>query len=110
MTTTVTVKSALTAALRGRRRDVHAPDSASPPSNQIDPSTVQIFAHELIAELFGAGLRVQNLRGRVSDEHDPELEQIADQIDRAIRELREFAFTGKVRSGTDESTSGRPDW
>ena len=90
------VKSALTAAFRGRRRDGSAPDDATNPSDPLDPSTVQILAHSLIAELFGAGLRVQNVRGHVPEEFHPELEQIADQIDRVIRELREFAFTRKV--------------
>jgi len=89
----MTVKSALKAALRGRRNvGATAPDAGAPPSDLLDASTVQIFAHGLIAELFGAGLRIQNLRARVSDELHPELEQIADQIDNAIRDLREFGF------------------
>ena len=75
----------------------------------MDLSSTQILAHGLIAELFGAGLRIQNLRGQVSEELQPELEQIADQIDKAIRELREFAFTRKVRdNGQDEETSAGP--
>lgn len=92
----MTVKNVLTTALRGRRRDIRATENASQPAVHMDPATVQVFAHGLIAELFGAGLRIQNLRGQVSEELHPELEHIADQIDKAIREVREFVFTGKL--------------
>ena len=89
----MSVKSTLTAAIRGRRRDAIARETVDSASGPMDASTVQIFAHGLIAELFGTGLRIQNLRARADDELHPELEQIADQIDKAIRELREFAFS-----------------
>ena len=68
------------------------PDAANP-GVQIDPSAVQTLAHGLIADLFGAGLRIQHLRAHVAEELPPELEQVADQIDKAIRDLREFAVT-----------------
>ena len=77
--------------LRGRRREPTTTE-APPTGNAVDASAVQIFAHGLIAELFGAGLRVQNLRARVDDDVRAELEQIADLLDKAIGELREFAF------------------
>lgn len=54
---------------------------------------LQVFAHGLIADLFGAGLRVQNLMATAPDELCDELEGIADHIDNAIRDIREFAFT-----------------
>ena len=106
----MTVKSALTAALRGHRRDTPAPAAATTPDVRIDPSAMQIFAHGLIAELFGAGLRLQNLRGHVSEEIRLDLEQIADQIDNAIHELRAFAFTHTAPgNGKDASASAGTD-
>ena len=77
--------------LRGRRRAPAAPEAA-PQDHPIDYSAVQILAHGLIAELFGAGLRIQNLRARVDDDVQADLEEIADLLDKAIGELREFAF------------------
>ena len=79
------VKSALAAVLRGRRND--AP--VAPPEDTIevvvaDPANVQVFAHGLIADLFGAGLRLQSLASRVPDEAQAELEQITDQIDASV--------------------------
>ena len=57
---------------------------------------LQVFAHSLIADLFGAGLRVQNLMSTAPDELCDELEGIADHIDHAIRDIREFAFTHRT--------------
>lgn len=87
------VKSALAAVLRGRRHET----AIAPPEDTIevvtaDPANVQVFAHGLIADLFGAGLRLQSLASRVPDEAQAELEQITEQIDAAIRDVRAFAF------------------
>ena len=38
------------------------------------------------------GMRIQNLRARVDDDVQADLEEIADLLDKAIGELREFAF------------------
>ena len=83
----------------GRRRRTTA--QSVPPAEEPRPSTeeplnaaaVQIMAHTLIAELFGAGLRVQNLTARAPDDLQQDLSDIADQIDKVISELRTFAFT-----------------
>ena len=93
----MTAKRPKRAALRQpwRRR---APAAAAEPEIAItepDPdeaATIQVFAHGLIADLFGAGLRIQNIAGRASEELQVELEDVADQIDKAIQELRSFAF------------------
>jgi hypothetical protein len=63
--------------------------SAATGSNQ---AAVQVIAHTVIAELFGIGLRTQNIAGRAPDELQQELLDLADQIDKTIREVREFAF------------------
>ena len=55
-------------------------------------ATAQVLAHTLIADLFGTGLRVQNLMARAPEELQPELDEVADHIDKVIRELRGFAF------------------
>ena len=69
-----------------------APDP-TPPAATLNPAAVQILAHTLIADLFGTGLRVQNLAARAPEELQQELAEVADQIDKVIGELRGFAFT-----------------
>lgn len=66
------------------------PDSSAAPGEAAD---LQVFAHTMIANLFGAGLRIQNLMSSAPDELVADLESVADQIDDAIREMRQFAFT-----------------
>lgn len=89
-----TVMRSLATALRGRRsradHSVAVPSGPSAPA--LDAAAVQVLAHTLIAELFGTGLRVQNLMTRAPDDLRQELDEVASHIDNVIRELRSFAF------------------
>jgi len=91
----MTGRSGLFAKLRGRRTESApaADDARGLSSGAIDPGALQVFAHTLIADLFGAGLRLQNLGARLPDDSRAELEQIADQIDKTIHDIRAFTFT-----------------
>jgi hypothetical protein len=96
----MTLRDTLAAAF-GRPRERHlavrSPEPTAEPgpefAGSVDPATIQVMAHTLIAGLFGTGLRVQNLAARAPDELRPELEEIAEQIDTMISEVRSFAFT-----------------
>lgn len=61
-------------------------------SDPVD-TDIQVFAHTMIADLYGAGLRLQNLARRLPAEAHDELQEVADQIDNVIVELRNLAFT-----------------
>lgn len=63
-----------------------------PPPPALDPATVQVLAHTLIAELFGTGLLVENLIARAPDDLRHDLDEIATHLDNVISELRGFAF------------------
>lgn len=65
---------------------------AAPVREAIDAGDVQVLAHTLIADLFAAGLRVQTVAAQAPAELQPQLDEIADQLDKVIRELRTFAF------------------
>jgi hypothetical protein len=66
-----------------------APDDAAPSY----AAELQIMAHTLIADLYGAGLRVQNLVSHAPVELHKDLEEVAGQIDKVIGDVRAFAFT-----------------
>jgi hypothetical protein len=58
------------------------------------------MAHTVISHLFAAGLRIQQLAPGVPESLQLELHEVADQLDRAIRELRSYAFDhGHADSG-----------
>jgi hypothetical protein len=57
-----------------------------------DGAAVQVMAHGVIADLFGAGLRIEQIASRAPVELQPELEEVADHIDKVVREVRAFAF------------------
>ena len=62
----------------------------------VEPVTtadIQVFVHTVIADLYAAGLRVHNFAGRATSDVQAQLDAIAEQIDDAIRELRNLAFT-----------------
>lgn len=73
----------------GRRRGESSGDS-------LGSANIQVVAHSLIADLYGTGLRVQNLVGRAPTEMQDELNEIADQIDKVITEIRNLAFTQRA--------------
>ena len=72
--------------------DAEPEAAVEPPPAVVDVGSVQVMAHSLIADLFGAGLRIQSLAARSPDELQQDLEEVAEQIDKAIQELRSFAF------------------
>jgi hypothetical protein len=90
----VTKRQSLIAGLRGRRSQAALPHEPTPPTaHSRDVAAVQIMAHTLIADLFGAGLRVQHLAARAPSDLQEGLAEVTDQIDKVIGELRGFAFT-----------------
>lgn len=97
----MTVKRRLTAVLRAPRSRRGLTDIASEDSEAggaFDAAALQVMAHTLIADLFGAGLRVQRLAAQAPGDMQEDLEQVADQIDKAISDVRSFVFSH--RTGT----------
>lgn len=89
----MTGRRALLAVFGGRRARRAPATDAVPGPGMVDPATIQVFAHTLIADLFAAGLRLQNLARSAPEELQGELEEIAGQIDTVISDARNFAFT-----------------
>jgi hypothetical protein len=89
------VRRTLLAAFRGSRS---LPSDGNGPreSRQVGIAEVQVVAHSAIADLFGVGLRIQNLAAQAPESMDADLDEITDQIDRVISQLREFAFGGRL--------------
>jgi len=91
----MTLKETLVSAFRtprGRHSAAKADDEQVPAPAGLDPGAFQVLAHTLIADLFAAGLRVQNLAARAPSDVQQELEEVADQVDAMIRSIRSFAF------------------
>jgi hypothetical protein len=71
---------------------------------QQDSSALQVMAHTLIADLFGVGLRLQSVRGRVPEEFRQELDEITDYVDKVVREVRDYVFVHRA-TGSDTSAA-----
>src|SRR5581483_3354975 len=74
----MTLKETLVSAFRtprGRHSAAKADDEQVPAPAGLDPGAFQVLAHTLIADLFAAGLRVQNLAARAPSDVQQELEE-----------------------------------
>lgn len=81
---------------RRTRASGQAEGAESPAATASESANIQVVAHSLIADLYGTGLRVQNLVGRAPTEMQDGLNEIADQIDKVITEIRNLAFTQRA--------------